>query len=192
MECDMKQLPDKAEIVKEIFTKLDLGPLRKDRSKAEARAAIERAIEQLREGPYREKPNLGEELGEDRDWYFRCGPHAASVKKAAKKLLKALEPYNGGLPANLKDPLRACEKGMMRAAPPMDSKTSTLSVSNKRPLTSSIMSRTRTAIIIQFDSGRLSRNTSKWLLRKSTSTAFSRANATRIISSFQILPDGMT
>src|ERR1700732_5399264 len=106
----MKQLPDKAAIVEQIVTKL--GSLRQHRSKADAKAAVEKTIEQLREGPMPSpKPKLGEELGEDRDWYFRCGPHAPSVRKAAKKLLKALEPYSGGLPVNLKDPLRGLRKG---------------------------------------------------------------------------------
>jgi hypothetical protein len=109
MECNMKKPPDKADIVEQIVTAL--GPLRKDRSKAQACAAIERMIEKLREGPMPPKPKIGEELGEDRNWYFRCGPHAASVRKAAKKLLKALAPYSGGLPVNLKDPLRGLRKG---------------------------------------------------------------------------------
>ncbi len=100
----MKKLPDKADIVDQIVTALG-RPLRQHRSEAKAYAAVERAIETLREGPFRQKPKLGEELGEDRDWYFRCGPHAASVRKAAKKLLKTLKPYSGWLPVNLKDPL---------------------------------------------------------------------------------------
>jgi len=111
MECDMKQHPPDHDIVNDIFK--ELGPLRQPRSEAEAYAAVERTIEQieqLREAT-RDKPKLGEELGEDRDWYFRCGPHAASVRKAAKKLLKALKPYSGGLPVNLKDPLRGLRKG---------------------------------------------------------------------------------
>jgi hypothetical protein len=48
MECNMKKLPDKAEIVAWIVT--TLGPLRQPRSDAEASAAVERMIETLRVG----------------------------------------------------------------------------------------------------------------------------------------------
>ena len=72
----MKKLPDKAEIVDSIFTELDRS-LRKDRSKAQACAAIERMIETLRAG------------------YRHPLPDATTIRKAAKNLYKALEPLSG-------------------------------------------------------------------------------------------------
>jgi len=104
----MKKLPDKAGIVEQIVTELG-RPLRQHRSEAKAYEAVERAIEtieQLREA-HREKPKpeTGAEL-EYRNWCSRSGPRAASIRKAAKSLLKALEPSSGGLPVELKDPFR--------------------------------------------------------------------------------------
>jgi hypothetical protein len=116
----MKKLPDKAAIIKQIIDELSLGPLRKDRSKAQACAAIERAIEmieQLREANREKpKPETGAEL-EYRNWYSRSGPHAASIRKAAKIIRKALAAYSdGGLSIELedKDPLRFFRKGSYR------------------------------------------------------------------------------
>src|ERR1700730_12358447 len=79
MECDMKQRPDKAEIVEQIV-KTELGPLRKDHSEAQACAAVERMIETLRDG------------------YGHPRPDAGSIRRAAKNLHKALEPLNGTMP----------------------------------------------------------------------------------------------
>src|ERR1700730_466826 len=81
----MKKLPDEAEIVEEIFTELDRGPLRKDRSKAQACAAIERMIETLRVG------------------YRHPLPDAASIRKAAKSMRKELESGSDAMPIPLKD-----------------------------------------------------------------------------------------
>jgi hypothetical protein len=110
MECDMKKLPDKAAIV-EIIT-WTLCPLRQHRSNAQACAAIERAIEMIEQHreATRPKPATGAEL-EFRNWWSRSGPHAASIRQAATKLRKALEPFSGGLPVELKDPPRVFRTG---------------------------------------------------------------------------------
>jgi hypothetical protein len=79
MECDMKKLPDKAEIVKWIVTALG-HPLRQPRSEAEASAAVERMIETLRVG------------------YRHPRPDAAFIRKAAKNFRKALEPLCDAMP----------------------------------------------------------------------------------------------
>jgi hypothetical protein len=116
MECNMKKLPDKAEIVEQIVTALG-RPLRQHRSEAKAYAAVESAIEtieQLREATRdKPKPETGAEL-EYRNWYSRSGPHAASIRKAAMKFRKVLEPFSGGLSIELKDPLRFFRKGCDR------------------------------------------------------------------------------
>jgi hypothetical protein len=88
MECNMKQLPDKAEIVDSIFTELDRFSLRKDRSEAQARAAIERMIETLRVAHEIQRADAG------------------SIAKHAKNLLKALEPGSGAMPI----PLKGCDR----------------------------------------------------------------------------------
>jgi hypothetical protein len=80
MECNMKKPPDKAEIVEQIIDELGLGPLRKDRSKAQACAAIERMIETLRVG------------------YELPRADAAFIRKAAKNFRKALEPLSDAMP----------------------------------------------------------------------------------------------
>jgi hypothetical protein len=84
MECDMKKLPDKAKIVEQIITELG-RPLRQHRSEAEAYAAVERAIKMLGVG------------------YGRPRPDAASIRKHAKNLHKALEPVGDRMPIMLKD-----------------------------------------------------------------------------------------
>jgi hypothetical protein len=78
MECNMKKLPDKAEIVAWIVTAL--GPLRQPRSDAEACAVIERMIEMLRGG------------------YGGPRLDPASIRKAAKNFRKALEPLSDAMP----------------------------------------------------------------------------------------------
>ena len=79
-ECDMKKLPDKAEIVEQIV-ETELGrPLRQHRSKEQARALVERMIETLRVG------------------YRHPRPDTRSIKKIAKNLNKALEPLSGADP----------------------------------------------------------------------------------------------
>jgi hypothetical protein len=78
MECDMKKLPDKAEMVEWIVTAL--GPLRKPRS-AQARAGlVERMIERLRVGYGHQRPDI------------------RSIKKITKNLSKALEPLSDAMP----------------------------------------------------------------------------------------------
>jgi hypothetical protein len=62
-----------------------LGPLRKDRSKAQASAAIEKMIETLRVG------------------YRHPLPDAASIRKAAKTIGKELESGSDAMPILLKD-----------------------------------------------------------------------------------------
>jgi hypothetical protein len=89
MECDMKKLPDKAEIVEQIIDAL--GPLRKDRSKGQASAEVERAIKALRVA--HEIPRAD----------------AGSIAKHAKNLLKALEPGSYAMPV----PLKGCDRKHM-------------------------------------------------------------------------------
>jgi hypothetical protein len=113
MECNMKQHPPDRDIIEHIVVTLG-RPLRQRRSDAQAYAAVESAIEtieQLREATRdKPKPETGAEL-EYRNWWSRSGPHAASIRKAAMKLRKALEPFSGGLSIELKDPLRFFRKG---------------------------------------------------------------------------------
>jgi hypothetical protein len=83
MECDMKNLPDKADIVEQ--TVIALGrPLRQHRSEAEASAMVESMIETLRGG--------------------YSGPRLdpASIRKHAKNLNKALEPFYDAMPIFIK------------------------------------------------------------------------------------------
>jgi hypothetical protein len=80
-ECNMKQLPDKAEIAEWIVTAL--GPLRQPRSDAEASA--ERMIETLRVG------------------YRHPLPDAATIRKAAKSMRKELLSGSDAMPIPLKD-----------------------------------------------------------------------------------------
>src|SRR5580693_4466554 len=83
MECNMKPLPDKAEIVEQIVTALG-RPLRQHRSKEEACDAVERAIKALRAGYGHPRPDVG------------------SIRKAAKNLHEALEPLNDAMPIFIK------------------------------------------------------------------------------------------
>jgi hypothetical protein len=88
MECNMKQLPDKAEIVKKIITELERGPLRRG---APVERAVERMIETLRAG------------------YGGPRLDPASVRKHAKNLHKALEPLYDAMPIFIK----GCDRPVM-------------------------------------------------------------------------------
>ena len=89
MKCDMKKLPDKAEIVAWIVT--TLGPLRQPRSKAQACAAVERTVKALRVAHEIQRAD------------------ARSIAKHAKNLLKALEPGSEAMPI----PLKGCDRKHM-------------------------------------------------------------------------------
>jgi hypothetical protein len=114
MECNMKQRPD-PEIVEEIVTELGGRALRN----SEAQAGVERWIELLR-GPGKEEvfpvATFGENEAaakwENRDWYFRDGPHAASIRKAARNLRKALKPFSGALQASRRGPAQDAAPGI--------------------------------------------------------------------------------
>jgi hypothetical protein len=77
----MKKLPDKAEIVKKIITELERGPLRRG---APVERAVERMIETLRGG------------------YGGPRLDPASIRKHAKNLHKALEPFYDAMPIFIK------------------------------------------------------------------------------------------
>jgi hypothetical protein len=73
MECNMKQLPDKAGIAETVA--IALCPLRPSKTMAQAQAGAETAIEMLRMRASRPFPD------------------AASIRKAVGNLRKALEPF---------------------------------------------------------------------------------------------------
>jgi hypothetical protein len=86
MECNMKQFPD-PDIVEQIVTAL--GPLRDSVGVgAQAHTNVESALELLRNVP-------SKKYVFDRHWYFRDGPDAASIRKAARNLHKALKAFSG-------------------------------------------------------------------------------------------------
>jgi len=91
----MKKLPDKAEIAESIITELKRGPLRKDRSNAQACAvikmAVERMIETLRVGYRGPRPDVG------------------STRKSAKNFRKALDPLSDAMPIFIK----GCDRPVM-------------------------------------------------------------------------------
>ena len=93
----MGKLPDKADIVDQIVTALG-RPLRQHRSEAEASALVESMIETLRVG------------------YGGPRPDAASIRKAAKNLHKALEPLSDATPILIKGRGRPMQLQEFRSA----------------------------------------------------------------------------
>jgi hypothetical protein len=85
MECNMKQLPDR-DIIEQIG--IALCPLRRSKTQAQAQAGAETAIAMLRMRPF---------------------PDAASIRKTAGNLRKALEPFGDGQQI----PLGGCDRHVM-------------------------------------------------------------------------------